>query len=369
MRNSREPKRAAATKATECRMPRSLDPRRVGSPCQSSMPVTTQRPNEPDEGVESEWDASLGSEWNERWEKEDEEQFWRAVADADADAKEEGKLPPGGSFDQNGWYRPPKAPSPPKQLPKLVPSSGGPSFSVSAPDIERAVYKLSQELRRTPTDEEIAKELRLSRNRYHEALILLNDIESFVAKKVSACKSAQPSPDLIFLDNGGDAVFCCLRSEILKLFRDAVTMLPERELLVVNLLYGEELSEVEIGVTLDIEESTLTRLRASATLHLRARMFGSRESDRWVSGDSVRPPDPRSGFRNLTGPEAHIYMHGGQSGWLPTGHTWESLGDAANYERYIETYFFINESGEVEPVERTERRKLSVENYRPKRKQ
>jgi hypothetical protein len=81
------------------------------------------------------------------------------------------------------------------------------------------------------------------------------------------------------------AIFCCLRWELLRLFRNAVKRVPERERLVITLRYRADLGERKIGLTLDIEESTLTRLSASASLHLGAWLFGSRETDhlQWPS--------------------------------------------------------------------------------------
>jgi DNA-directed RNA polymerase specialized sigma24 family protein len=241
-----------------------------------------------------------------------------------------------------------------ERLPDTVPASGGVTWTISAPEVERAIITLFGRLKRTPTDSEVAKELNLSLIHYHEGLILLRDIETEIATP----KVDGGGAELVWVGAGHDhAVFCCLRSEMLTLFKNAVKMLPEGERLIITLRYWEELSDREIRLTLEIPESTLTRLSASASLHLTARLFGSRESDHY--GDEVVPAGSRPVRGNKrTAPEAHVYMSGGQDGWLPTGHSWERLGSNATYDHYAQKWFFVDESGELKLVRRQERHEV-----------
>ena len=270
---------------------------------------------------------------------------------------------PGPFFD----HRSPQAADAPRRLAAAVPSSGGASWIVSAPEIERAIRTLLITLKRTPTDVEIAKELRLSVVHYHEALTLLNDIEREIAIRDFPARDDPGDPGVVWVSGGLDsAVFCCLRSEMLNLFMNAIRLLPEREALVVSLRYCESLSDMELLLTLDINESTFTRLNASAFLHLRARIFGSHETDYYGTGDDVRPASANH-ERSSTGPEAHVYMSGGQSGWLPTGHSWEQLHSDANYHHFAQTWFSIDEGGQLRLVQRKERCELRLDDYRWKR--
>jgi hypothetical protein len=250
----------------------------------------------------------------------------------------------------------------PPLLPGAVPSSGGPNWIVSAPDITKAMQTLALQLHRAPTDEEIAKKLFLTVDRYHEALTLLRDLELEIS--LQNVGMVERSGETVVRIQGGieGGVFVCLRSEMMRLFRNAISTLPKREMLVISLRYCESLSDTEIRLTLDIPESTLTRLSASAALHLSARLFGSYESDHYAWDDDVRPPEAKYRRQKQdTGPEAHIYMTSGQRGCLPTGQPWECAGLEVNYDHLSRTWIAISDEGQIRPVRKTQRYELRIE--------
>lgn len=264
------------------------------------------------------------------------------------------------------FARPSDLSGPPAQISEELPLTCSKAWSISAPDIERAIRTLNATFGRTPTDSEIAQQLHVSVAGYHEALCMLKDIELEIGIREVGQSENLGDEDLMSLRTGPDAaVFLCLRSEMLKLFRNAVCSLPERERLVISLRYCEDLGDKGISLALDIAESTVTRLSASARLHLRARLFGAHETDYYAWGDSVRPADStRKWSTKQTGPEAHVYMFGGQDGWLPVGHSWECLGPDAEYMQYVQTYLFINDDSELKQVRRLERRELKLNDLR-----
>jgi Sigma-70 region 3 len=256
----------------------------------------------------------------------------------------------------------------PLPLPATVPASNSPTWTISVPEIERAITTLLVRLARTPTDAEIAKELNLSVVHYHEALTLLTDLKSEIVIRDFSPKEDSCDTDMIWVAGGLDsAIFCCLRAEMLKLFRNAVRMLPERERLVMALHYCENLSEMEIRLTLDIAESTFTRLSASAYLHLRARLFGSFDIDHY-SSDTVHPAGCDGRCSN-TQPraEANVYMSAGQLGWLPTGRSWENLCPDVSYDHFARTWLLLDECGELKLVQRKEHYNIKLNEYRWKR--
>ena len=298
------------------------------------------------------------------WPCDEEEHFWREVSETDARAdasSAQSGCPPGP--DGGSGLPGPEETERAKLLLVSGPSTGSLPWTVCAPEIERAIHELLSTLGRTPTDAEIAKELRLSVDRYHEALILLRDIESEIAIRDRRRRDVRTSAESNVLSiRMGDPVFCCLRSQIATLFSNAIKMLPEQERLVVTLRYCEDCSDLTICLALNIEESTLTRLSASAFLHVRARIFGSRDLDHVVTGDCVRPATATRRLRtDQTGPEAHIYMSGHQNGWLPTGNPWEAGASEVRYCHFTRSYFFIEEDGAIMPVQRMERFELSIE--------
>jgi Sigma-70 region 3 len=261
--------------------------------------------------------------------------------------------------------RTPEITDAPLRLPATVPASSGPTWTISAPQIERAITTLLGRLNRTPTDAEIAEELNFSLIHYHEALMLLRDLESEITIRDLSPKGGPGDTDMIWVGGGLDsAIFCCLRSEMLKLFRNAVRMLPKRERLVMTLCYCENLSEMEIRLTLDIPESTFTRLSASAHLHLRARLFGSFRSDHY-SFDGIQPADAKRRCSNSQSrPEANVYMSASQEGWLPIGTPWEHLGPGATYDHFARTWLLLDEECGLTIVQRKERYNIQLNEYR-----
>jgi hypothetical protein len=276
---------------------------------------------------------------------------------------EKPQVTPGQAGPFFGWNNPEPVDLP-LLLPQSVPSSGGPTWTISAPVISGAIQTLLHKLNRTPTDEEIAQELFITVEHYHEALTLLRDLE-FEISTQGVASSEKSNEAVVRLSGGMDcAVFVCLRSEMMRLFRNAVRSIPERELLVISLRYCEDLSDMALRLTLDIPESTLTRLSASAHFHLRARVLGSLETDHYAWGDDVRPRDAKYRRKKEdTGPEADIYMASEQRGCLPTGQPWERPGLQANYSQSSQTYFAVSDEGELKPVKRSECFQLKVEGF------
>ena len=69
-----------------------------------------------------------------------------------------------------------------------------------------------------------------------------------------------------------DPLFRYLEGEMRERLTTAINELPERERLVMTLYYYEETTMKEIGLILDVVESRVSQIHASAILHLRARL-------------------------------------------------------------------------------------------------
>jgi RNA polymerase sigma factor FliA len=69
-----------------------------------------------------------------------------------------------------------------------------------------------------------------------------------------------------------DPLFRYLEGEMRERLTTAINELPERERLVMTLYYSEETTMKEIGLILDVVESRVSQIHASAVLHLRARL-------------------------------------------------------------------------------------------------
>jgi RNA polymerase sigma factor FliA len=139
-------------------------------------------------------------------------------------------------------------------------------------DIENAIHRLEQRLKRAPAESEIAGEMGLSVGEYQEAL--------------NEARGAQ----LLYFDDlgGGDddddylerhvAVEGADPSEILrdKRFRgalvNAIEELPERERQLMSMYYEQDMNLREIGSVMGVTESRVCQLHSQAVARLRAKL-------------------------------------------------------------------------------------------------
>jgi RNA polymerase sigma factor FliA len=145
-----------------------------------------------------------------------------------------------------------------------------------ARDIEKANVKLEGKLRRAPTDEEMAAELRLSIEDFQEALVQISN--STIAALDELWSISDTSGDQVSLldtlqDPGAlDPAHVVDISELKDRVADAIARLPEREKLVIALYYYENLTLREIGEVLGVTESRISQLHTKAVLRLRSRL-------------------------------------------------------------------------------------------------
>jgi RNA polymerase sigma factor for flagellar operon FliA len=149
-------------------------------------------------------------------------------------------------------------------------------------DIEVAIRTLTGELSRSPTEIEIAQKLNLPLIAYQQLLGELKGLE--IGSLHSRCSEDPDEEVLNYLPSRleDDPLFRFQEAEMRERLTKAIEDLPERERVVINLYYCEEMSMREIGTILDVTESRVSQIRASAVLHLRARLVtpGTREEPR-----------------------------------------------------------------------------------------
>jgi RNA polymerase sigma factor for flagellar operon FliA len=141
-----------------------------------------------------------------------------------------------------------------------------------AREIEAAIQRLTGRVGRSPNELEVAAELKITLADYQH---LLGDLKSLELGTLNAERSEDSGEEeLAYVPNRSedDPLFQCLRSEVHGRLRDAIDQLPERERMVLNLYYFEELTMKEIGQILGVVESRISQVHASAVLHMRAAM-------------------------------------------------------------------------------------------------
>ena len=149
----------------------------------------------------------------------------------------------------------------------------------SARKVEGAIQTLEHRLGRAPTEGEIAKELKMTLEAYQG---LLQEIQGCQLLYVEDF-SGDGEGDSPFLDRhaseargerGGDddPLAQLLESGFRHQLVDAIGQLPERDRLLLNLYYEEELNLREIGAILEVSQSRVCQLHSQAISRLRAKL-------------------------------------------------------------------------------------------------
>lgn len=140
--------------------------------------------------------------------------------------------------------------------------------------LDRTHSTLEQNLGRSPTDEEVAKELAMSMDEYYGlinqvrpvSLLNIDDSSTFsnVDKKsilnlLETCKINNPFNQLNL-------------KAVKEIVTKAIEELPEKQRLVLSLYYYEDLNLKEIGRVLEVTESRVSQLHAQAVTRLRAKL-------------------------------------------------------------------------------------------------
>jgi RNA polymerase sigma factor for flagellar operon FliA len=150
------------------------------------------------------------------------------------------------------------------------------SVRFKAREIERAYVALESELRRIPTDEEVADRLGVTLEEYANLLGKMSFI-SMVALDELWTVGGDRSDKICLADTVEDVKVkdpsqTFELEEMKDIIANAINRLPERERIVVSLYYYEGLTMREIGEVLLVTESRVCQMHTKAILRLRARL-------------------------------------------------------------------------------------------------
>ena len=145
-----------------------------------------------------------------------------------------------------------------------------------ARELERAYVKLENELKRVPSDKEVAKELGLSMDELSKVMTQLS-YTSMVALEELWSPGGEKDEGISLLDtiedaNAKDPSELFDIEEMKEILADAIDKLPEREKTVVALYYYEALTLREIGEVLGVTESRVSQLHTKSILRLRGKL-------------------------------------------------------------------------------------------------
>ncbi len=136
--------------------------------------------------------------------------------------------------------------------------------------VEEAIRNTTQQLGRAPSEQEIAKEMRLSLAEYQA---LMGDLKGLEIGTLHLERSEESGDEELAYIPGSpeeEPLFRCLKGEMKQRLADAIEELPEKERMVLTLYYFEELTMREIGLTLGVVESRVSQIHSSAVLRLRS---------------------------------------------------------------------------------------------------
>jgi len=156
------------------------------------------------------------------------------------------------------------------------------SVRAKARAIERAYSKLENELRRTPDDAELARELGMTGDELARALSQISFVGLVALDEILAAGGERQGQSMVGepgRDAAHDPVEAFEVDEMKMLLADAINRVADRERLVLALYYYEGLTLSEIGEVLGVTESRVCQIHTKAILQLRARLADS-EADR-----------------------------------------------------------------------------------------
>jgi RNA polymerase sigma factor FliA len=147
-----------------------------------------------------------------------------------------------------------------------------------AKQIEAAIAAAEQRLQRCPTEEDVAEQLHISIDEYHEWLVEIRGLNIGSLEYAGG----ENSKDLLqYIPDESDHLPSALleRSELERLLAEGIDGIPAVERTVLSLYYHEELTLREIAQVINLHESRVSQLKSQAILRLRSSL-----AERWPAG-------------------------------------------------------------------------------------
>ena len=149
------------------------------------------------------------------------------------------------------------------------------SIRQKASSVDKVVQSLQAKLSRAPEDEEVAKEMGLSLDQFHDTLNETKSIPIFSLEDLGIAKESGEQQSLLDCLAGkadADPQTQIRLIELKEIIAKAIDALPEKERLMVSLYYYEELTMKEIGAVLEITESRVSQIHSKAVYRLRTKL-------------------------------------------------------------------------------------------------
>jgi RNA polymerase sigma factor FliA len=137
--------------------------------------------------------------------------------------------------------------------------------------VQVAISRAEQKLKRSPNEEEIAAELDISLAKYQQWMLELRAVS---LGSLEVIEDGEEVSLLKFIsdDDQESPAHLLERSELERLISEGISKMPENERIVLSLYYKEELNLREIASIMDLHITRISQLRAQGMLRLRAYM-------------------------------------------------------------------------------------------------
>jgi RNA polymerase sigma factor FliA len=148
------------------------------------------------------------------------------------------------------------------------------SVRAKAREVERAIQRLEGELHRPPSDGELSAELGISLDELAVMLSQINLVSVVALDELMSPGDGERTSlvETIEDQKAEDPVMMFESEEMREILGRTITLLPDRERLVVTLYYFEGLTLNEIGGVLGVTESRVCQIHTKAVLDLRSKM-------------------------------------------------------------------------------------------------
>ncbi len=137
-----------------------------------------------------------------------------------------------------------------------------------AKQIEAAIAAVEQRVQRTPTEDEIAQQLKLSVEEFHGWLVEVHGVDLGSLEHASE-NGGQDLLKYISDDHEKWPSEIVERAELERLLAQSIERMPHIERTVLSLYYRDELTLREIAKIIDLHESRVSQLKTQAILRLR----------------------------------------------------------------------------------------------------
>jgi RNA polymerase sigma factor for flagellar operon FliA len=144
------------------------------------------------------------------------------------------------------------------------------SVTEKAKTLQATALRLEQTLGRPPTDEELAGELKITTAQLMQQMVDASWVSVSLETMLDGREATGPA--FVSHRRESDVAGTVERRETVRELAEALQELNERERLVLNLYYHEELTMREIGQVLDVTEGRVCQLHARALHKLRVAM-------------------------------------------------------------------------------------------------